>query len=344
MHQLETIDFKSLARHEKNAQKRIRLLALAHFKEGMNRTEISKLLKVSRTSVNKWVAGFLSQGIDGLSAKPQPGRPPLLSAAQLQQIAKLVEQEANKDSGGRLKGSDINEFIKQEFGVIYEPSHVYRLLKKMGFSWITSRSKHPKQSDQVQESFKKFLLSTILNVPGHISLDKVDVWFQDEARFGQQNTTTRLWARTGTRPRAIKQQQFEYVYLFGAVCPATGATEAVIAPCVNQEVMSHHLAQISQRTPPGRYAVVLMDGASWHTASVANQFDNLNILKLPPYSPELNPIEQVWQWLRQNELANQCFAGYEDIVNKLTSAWNNFIRDEQMVKGICSRDWIELNS
>ncbi len=155
MHQLETTDFKSLARHEKNAQKRVRLLALAHFKDGMNRTEISKAIKVSRTSVNKWVADFLSQGLDGLSATPQSGRPPLLSTEQLQQVADLIDQRANSEHGGRLKGADINEFIEQQFGVVYEPSHIYRLLKKMGFSWITSRSKHPKQSLEAQESFKK---------------------------------------------------------------------------------------------------------------------------------------------------------------------------------------------
>ena len=67
-------------------------------------------------------------------------------------------------------------------------------------------------------------------IPNDLSLDRVNVWFQDEARFGQQNTTTRVWAEKGTRPRVVKQQQFEYGYLFGAVCPKTGATEALVAP------------------------------------------------------------------------------------------------------------------
>ena len=78
-------------------------------------------------------------------------------------------------------------------------------------------------------SLKKLQIETIRTIPGHIALDCVDIWFQDEARFGQQNTTTRLWAERGSRPRAVKQQQFEYAYLFGAVCPATGETEALIA-------------------------------------------------------------------------------------------------------------------
>ncbi|WP_442966203.1 transposase [Psychromonas sp. L1A2] len=67
------------------------------------------------------------------------------------------------------------------------------------------------------------------------------MWFQDEARFGQRNTTTRIWAKKGTRPRAIQQQQFEYAYLFGAVCINTGQTEALVMPYSNSEVMKIHL-------------------------------------------------------------------------------------------------------
>ncbi|BDQ65599.1 hypothetical protein NUITMVS2_14110 [Shewanella xiamenensis] len=150
-------------------------------------------------------------------------------------------------------------------------------------------------------------MATILNTPGHVALDRIDVWFQDEARFGQQNTTTRIWAEKGTRPRAVKQQQFESAYLYGAVCPATGATQAIIAPHANSEYMNEHLKLISAATAFGRHALVIMDGAGWHQQDLADDFDNLTLLKLPPYSPELNPIEQVWQWLRQNVLANRCF-------------------------------------
>lgn len=181
-------------------------------------------------------------------------------------------------------------------------------------------------------------------IPGHIALDKVDIWFQDEARFGQQNTTTRVWAEKGSRPRVIKQQQFEYVYLFGAVCPATGETEALLAPWVNKEVMTQHLEQISTTTKPGRHAVVIMDGAGWHTEDIAENVDNVSIIKLPAYSPELNPIEQVWSWLRQHHLANRCFEGYEDILNACTSAWNHFRKDSQRVIKLCSRDWASVTN
>lgn len=175
--------------------------------------------------------------------------------------------------------------------------------------------------------------------PGHVALGDIDLWFQDEARFGQQNTTTRLWAKKGSRPRAVRQQQFDSAYLFGAVCPATGATEALIAPWVNKDIMTKHLEQISKRTEEGRMAVVIMDGAGWHTEDTVFDFDNVRILKLPPYSPELNPIEQVWSWLRQHYLANRVFSGYEDIVDACSNAWNTFIADTSRVVSTCSRKW-----
>ncbi len=98
-----------------------------------------------------------------------------------------------------------------------------------------------------------------------------------------------------------------------------------------------HLRQISAVTEKGRHAVVIMDGAGWHAEDIS-----LSVIKLPPYSPELNPIEQVWSWLRQHYLANQSFADHEDIVSKVCRAWNSFLECSTRVRQMCSRRWIEL--
>ncbi|BBM63650.1 hypothetical protein VA249_02960 [Vibrio alfacsensis] len=87
-----------------------------------------------------------------------------------------------------------------------------------------------------------------------------------------------------------------------------------------------------------------MDGAGWHTNDIAQAFHNLSIIKFPPYSPELNPIEQVWSWLRQHYLTNQNFDDYRDIVAKVCTAWNRFLENADRVTKMCTRDWINLNS
>ena len=104
--------------------------------------------------------------------------------------------------------------------------------------------------------------------------------------------------------------------------------------------MKQHLELISKSTNSGRHAVVIMDGAGWHTTDVAEDIPNVSIIKLPPYSPELNPIEQVWSWLRQHYLANRCFKSYEDILDACTAAWNDFVGDVKRVSKMCHRDWL----
>ena len=87
-----------------------------------------------------------------------------------------------------------------------------------------------------------------------------------------------------------------------------------------------------------------MDGAGWHTDDIAQTIENLSIIKLPPYSPELNPVEQVCSWLRQHHLANRCFTGYDNIVVSCTLAWNDFISSAQRVTKMCSREWAKVGS
>ncbi|MCT7946917.1 transposase, partial [Shewanella septentrionalis] len=94
----------------------------------------------------------------------------------------------------------------------------------------------------------------------------------------------------------------------------------------------------------GQHALVIMDGAGWHQQDLADDFDNLTLLKLPPYSPELNPIEQVWQWLCQHVLANRCFSGYDDIVEQCSIAWNTLIEKKARVIELCTRQWAIMTS
>ena len=99
-------------------------------------------------------------------------------------------------------------------------------------------------------------------LPKGISLEHTDIWFQDEARVGQRGTLTRTWAVKGTRPRLTRQQQFEYAYLFGAVCPARDQAVGLVLPVVNTEAMLIHLEHISANIPEGRHAVIIVDRAA----------------------------------------------------------------------------------
>ncbi|CAM3030322.1 Winged helix-turn helix domain-containing protein [Vibrio rarus] len=148
-------DFQRLINATSNARLRVRYLAISHFIDGKNRTEIALYLKVSRVSVNKWVKAYLDDGLEGLQEKPHSGRPHRLTEEQRLQLKNHVTDHAINASGGRLQAKDIGLYIESNFGIKYQQSGVYRLLHEIGLSWITTRSKHPKQSIEAQEAFKK---------------------------------------------------------------------------------------------------------------------------------------------------------------------------------------------
>ena len=122
-------------------------------------------------------------------------------------------------------------------------------------------------------------------------------YFQDEARFGQQGTLTRVWARTGSRPTAVRQTQYDYLYVFTAVCPETGDACGLIAPNVSTGVMNVFLAQFSGELPVDLHAVMILDQAGFHTSKALRVPANVSPIYLPPYSPELNPTENLWHYL-----------------------------------------------
>jgi len=167
----------------------------------------------------------------------------------------------------------------------------------------------------------------------------IEVWFQDEARLGQKNGRTRLWARTGTRPRLPADQRYANAYLFGAICPRRGAGAALMLPAANAEAMQLHLDEISRHVARKAHAVVLMDRAGWHRADRLKVPKNLTIILLPSRSPELNPVENVWQYLRQNWLSNRVFDTYEDILDAGCEAWNRLIAQPETIMSIGMRDW-----
>ena len=108
--------------------------------------------------------------------------------------------------------------------------------------------------------------------------------------------------------------------------------------------MNLHLAEISRNVTPDHHAVVLLDGAGWHqTGSRLRVPDNISLLKLPAYSPELNPVENIWQFLRQNHLSNIVSDGYEEIVDACCSAWKALTAEPGRIKAIATRSWATVN-
>ncbi len=175
-------------------------------------------------------------------------------------------------------------------------------------------------------------------LPGRAAGKPIEVWFQDEARVGRQGTLTRVWARRGTRPRAPRDRRYAWAYLSGAVCPERATGAALGLPYADTSAMSLHLEEISRHLAPEAHAVVVLDGAGWHGAADLVVPDNLSLLPLPPKSPELDPVENVWQYLRQNQLGLRVWPDYGAIVDTCCQAWNRLISTPDRIASITRRD------
>jgi hypothetical protein len=170
----------------------------------------------------------------------------------------------------------------------------------------------------------------------------VEVRWQDEARVGQQGTLTRVWAQRGSRPRAVRDHRFTSAYLFGAVCPARGTGAAVIMPHVNIEAMNEHLAEISHCVAVGAIALLILDGAGWHSSPNLALPKNIALLPLPPYSPELNTVENIWEFLRGNILSHRVYDDYDAVIQACADAWNRLMKLPATITSIATRTWAQV--
>jgi hypothetical protein len=223
------------------------------------------------------------------------------------------------------------------------PLHVGTLLKRLGFSHISARPRHPAQNGEIVEAYKKNFAQTLsAHIAGLPAKTAIEIWFRDEARIGQKNGLVRQWARRGSRPRQPADQRYENAYLFGAICPARGKGAALALPFADTAAMQLHLDEIARHVAKGAHAVLLLDRAGWRTTDKLDVPKNISLVFLPSRSPELNPVENIWQFLRANWLSNRVFETYDAIIDAACDAWNRLIAQPQSITSTGMRDWAHI--
>ena len=161
--------------------------------------------------------------------------------------------------------------------------------------------------------------------------------FQDEAGFGRINKPRYCWCLKGIRPSVPCHHIREYRYAYGAVDPQRGDSFFLVLPYCNAVCMNLYLRFLSAEYPED-YIVLVTDGATWHKAKSLEIPENIEIIHLPPYTPEMNPIEQIWAWLRLHGFRNEVFASLEKVVLRLCDAISALSVDN--IKSITHRKWI----
>jgi transposase len=211
---------RSLARKTKDGPQARRLLALAAIYDGAKRTEAAKIGGVGLQIIRDWVLRFNASGPVGLLNGKAPGQPSKLNDAQRQTIARMIEIGPIPAVHGvvRWRLIDLAQWIFEEFRITIAKQTLSRELRAMGYRKLSARPRHHAQVAGRIEDFKKAFPRRLDAVARKKSVDcdKIEIWFQDEARIGQKNKITRRWAKRGTRPSAPRDQRTASTYIFAS--------------------------------------------------------------------------------------------------------------------------------
>lgn len=337
--EIQEYDFKAEYKRERNPLIKIKFLALHHLQSGRLLKDVANIVLYDEKAVRAWIRRFIQFDYEGLIEKDGRGQKPRLPKNQEETFKDAIDELHENKNGGRVTVKDIQELLVNKFDCNYSRTGVYTLLDRVNIVWVTGRSKHPKHSQDVIEQFKEDFPEEVEAIKEELETKKIEIWWQDESRVGQQGSLSRVWAAKGTRPRVVRQRQFLNTYIFGACCPGKDKGCALILPECHTGMMQLHLDEISKNVEDGFHAIIIIDRASWHTTEALIIPKNISLLPLPAYSPELNPMEQVWQKIKADHLTNTTFENYDDIVKRCSNAWNSFCDEDGNIKSLCSRSW-----
>ena len=342
-HSLVTLEQKEREEKDASRSKRLRIIILAL--KGFTAPTIALSIGLSRRICQRWIARYNSEGLKGLEDRRGCFTSnPLTPEQEAQFRARLEAGPMPEDEVCSLRGADVRRILKREFGVLRSLAGVYSLLHRLDYSYLRPRSRHRKSDPIAQEAFRKELPEKLAEIAKEYPQRRLRVYFQDESRFGQQGTTTNVWAPRGSRPTAVRQTEYDYLWVLGAVCPETGRAEGLLSPCLNTEVINVFLKEFSATLPENEQAVMIWDGAGFHRGRKLRVPENVSLIKLPPYSPELNPIENLWHYLKSHYWSNRAYKDYEALEQAAMAAWKKAALDPELMKTVCAAEHISAIS
>ena len=162
------------------------------------------------------------------------------------------------------------------------------------------------------------------------------MFFRDEARIGQKGRVCHVWWTRGQRPPCLCDKRFTFAYIFAAVEAGTDNGFALVMPYADTAAMQVFLNQFSETIAPDEHAVKILGQAGWHGSNALAMPANVTLIPLPPYSPELNPVERVWLYLKERFLFHRLLDDYDAIVTAACGAWNRLLADAGRIRTLCS--------
>ena len=283
-----------------------------------------------------------AKGLEGLHDRPKGYSPRRLTADEEAALAAVIiaGPEPERDGVCAWTRADLCRWLEERFAKTYHPSHDPGSTAD-GIFPPEGAPEPPAKGRRSAGALQKRGLRDILKATAAAHPDKrLQLWFQDEARVGNKGRVCHRWWRRGERAPGTRQIGYQWAYIFSAVRPDTGDDVTLVMPSVNAKVMDLFLAHFADTLDQDAHAVMMCDGAGWHDERALTVPDNVTLALLPPYSPELNPVERVWLYLRERFLSLRVLDDTEAIIDACCQAWIDLIAEPDRMRTLCAYPWI----
>ena len=314
--------------------KRERLQAVRMGLEGeASLNEIAIAIGRARSTIQEWFDLYREGGIERLLSVHRGNGP----QSRLSEEAAMALQAGLK-TGKWRKAEAIMKFLSKEYDIHVSRSTVYHYLGKCGARLRVARPSHLKKDPAAAQAFKSELALKLeaLDVKAG---RRVRLWVMDEMRCGLHTEMRRVWGLPGVRPVVPVQQKYEWQYVYGALEVGKAGAQFIYAESVGLEWNAAFLQQIASHDPDAVH-VVIYDGAGFHHRDGDPSLPaNVRIVSLPPYSPELNPVEKLWDIVRDG-ICNQVFSSIEELQAAITEVVSRYWQDAKAVFNLIGRGWL----
>lgn len=316
----------------------VKLAAKGEYTSG----EVAELCGVTRTYLFEWLSIVRKRGLEALLERGKPGPKEGTVRGVEPRVMEALRQQLAEHAFASAAAA--RRWLKKEHGIERPYKTVWNWLKKANGVLRVPRPSHSKAKPEAAEAFKSELAAKLEALEIKAG-SRVRVWFMDEARFGLHTELRRVWTLRGLRPVVTRQLRYQWDYLYGALSAIGGQAHFAHLPGVSLEWDRAYLEDLAASDAQAIH-VLVRDQAGFHLREGDPRLpERIRIVDLPPYSPELNPCEQLWDIVK-DETCNQVFATVTALRDHMATTLQRYWQDNQSVLRLIGREWllVQLNA
>ena len=287
--------------------------------------EIALHTGTSKRTVHQVISDYNRKGVEAIETPGKGGR--RRGYLPLAEEKKFLTQFIDSAKKGLITTiAQVKQAYEAKIEESVDQTTIYRLLKRHGWRKVMPRSHHRETNFEEQEEFKQQfpnLVKEALKTKDTQDNRPVLIMAQDEGRFGRLGQVMKAWCPAGDRPLVPKQVIRDYVYAYAAIAPELGKMTSLVLPYANTEMMELFLKEVSQDFAD-YFIIMQVDQASWHISDKLNIPQNIRLIPQTSRSPELNPVEHLWEAIRENYFYNEVFDSLDKVMDTLCESLNFF--------------------